>query len=66
MVPIPTILSDYRDEEHIINLIQFDILDIVDFFKQSSDVICAKVVKATKRKRRPKESLNKVGDLVKE
>ena len=48
MVPIPTILSDYRDEEHIINLSQFGILDKVEFFKKSSEIICAKVVKAAK------------------
>ena len=50
MVPIPTSLSDYRVEEHIIDWSQFGSLDKVEFFKQASDMICAKVVKATKKK----------------
>ena len=65
MVPIPTSLSDYRDEEHITNLSQFGILDKVDF-KKSSEMICVEVVKATKIEIRLKEELDKVGDTLKE
>ena len=66
MVPIPTSLSDYRDEEHIINLSQFGILDKVYFFIKSSEIICDEVVKDTKTEKRLKESMNKFGELLKE
>ena len=48
MVPIPNSLIDYRDEENIINLSQFDILDKVYFFKKASEMISIEVVKSTK------------------
>ena len=50
MVPIPTSLSDYRDEENIINLSQFGILDKV-YFMISSEIICDEVEKYTKIER---------------
>ena len=55
-----TILSVYREEEHIIDWSQFGSLDKVDFFKQANNMICAEVVKTTNTKIRLKESLNKV------
>ena len=58
-----TILSVYREEEHIIDWSQFGSLDKVDFFKQANDMICAEVVKTTNTKIRLKESLNKVEDI---
>ena len=40
-------------------------MDKFDFFKQVSDMICVYVDTFTNTERRSKESLNKVGDLLK-
>ena len=65
MVPMSTNFIYYKSKEHVIDWDLFGNLDKVYFFKQASDMIYAEVLKATKIEKRMRESLSKVGDLLK-
>ena len=66
MVPGPTNLNYYKATKHVLDWSLFSELDKVDFFKHSSDMICAELVKSTKTEKRIIESLNKVGNILKD
>lgn len=64
-VPNPTSLSDWRDDEYQVDFNKFEKLDKVDFFKQTSYMICNEEVQSIKTKRKLRIALVIFEDLWK-
>ena len=48
IVPNPTNLEEWRDDEYDMYFNEFEPLDKVDFYKKTSDMMCKDIVKSMK------------------